>query len=43
VPPIIFRKGLDMKEAVAADLTAAYHTTIVEEIRAADSSGARAG
>jgi 4-hydroxy-3-methylbut-2-enyl diphosphate reductase len=35
VPPIIFRKGLDMKEAVAADLAAAYHSSIVEETRAA--------
>jgi 4-hydroxy-3-methylbut-2-enyl diphosphate reductase len=34
VPPIIFRKGLDMKEAVAADLAAAYHSSIVEETRA---------
>jgi 4-hydroxy-3-methylbut-2-enyl diphosphate reductase len=33
VPPIIFRKGLDMKEAVAAELSAAYHSSIVESIR----------
>jgi len=35
MPPIIFRKGLDLKAAVADQLTAAYHSTIVEEIRAA--------
>ena len=35
MPPIIFRKGLDMKAAVADQLAAAYHSTIVEEIRAA--------
>src|SRR5215471_3943444 len=31
--PIIFRKGLDMKEAVAADLAAAYHSSLVEDIK----------
>jgi 4-hydroxy-3-methylbut-2-enyl diphosphate reductase len=36
VPPIIFRKGLDLKEAVAADLSAAYHSRIVDELRAND-------
>jgi 4-hydroxy-3-methylbut-2-enyl diphosphate reductase len=36
LPPIIFRKGLDMKEAVAADLAAAYHSTIVDDVRAKD-------
>jgi 4-hydroxy-3-methylbut-2-enyl diphosphate reductase len=36
VPPIIFRKGLDMKEAVAADLSAAYHSALIEEIRTND-------
>ncbi len=35
MPPIIFRKGLDLKAAVAGQLAAAYHSTIVEEIRAA--------
>jgi len=34
VPPIIFRKGLDMKEAVAADLAAAYHSSVVEDVKA---------
>jgi 4-hydroxy-3-methylbut-2-enyl diphosphate reductase len=33
LPPIIFRKGLDMKEAVAADLAAAYHSSVVDEVR----------
>jgi 4-hydroxy-3-methylbut-2-enyl diphosphate reductase len=35
MPPIIFRKGLDMKAAVAGQLAEAYHSTIVEEMRAA--------
>jgi 4-hydroxy-3-methylbut-2-enyl diphosphate reductase len=34
--PLIFRKGLDMKEAVAGELAAAYHSGIVEEVRAND-------
>jgi 4-hydroxy-3-methylbut-2-enyl diphosphate reductase len=33
LPPIIFRKGLDMKEAVAADLAAAYHSSVVDDVR----------
>jgi 4-hydroxy-3-methylbut-2-enyl diphosphate reductase len=33
VPPVVFRKGLDLKDAVAADLAAAYHSRIVDEIR----------
>jgi 4-hydroxy-3-methylbut-2-en-1-yl diphosphate reductase len=32
--PLIFRKGLDMKEAVADDLAAAYHSRLVDEVRA---------
>jgi 4-hydroxy-3-methylbut-2-enyl diphosphate reductase len=36
LPPVIFRKGLDMKEAVAADLAAAYHSAIVDDVRAHD-------
>jgi 4-hydroxy-3-methylbut-2-enyl diphosphate reductase len=31
--PLIFRKGLDMKEAVAAELAAAYHSGLVDEVR----------
>ncbi len=34
--PLIFRKGLDMKEAVAGELAAAYHSTLVDEVRAAN-------
>jgi 4-hydroxy-3-methylbut-2-enyl diphosphate reductase len=34
MPSLIFRKGLDMKEAVAAELAAAYHSKIVDDIRA---------
>lgn len=34
--PLIFRKGLDMKEAVAGELAAAYHSTLVDEVRASD-------
>jgi 4-hydroxy-3-methylbut-2-en-1-yl diphosphate reductase len=33
--PLIFRKGLDMKEAVAGELAAAYHSSLVDEVRAA--------
>ena len=35
MPPVIFRKGLDLKEAVAAELAAAYHSQIVDAVRAA--------
>jgi 4-hydroxy-3-methylbut-2-enyl diphosphate reductase len=31
--PLIFRKGLDMKEAVAGELAAAYHSAIVDDVR----------
>jgi len=33
MPPIIFRKGLDMKATVAAELSAAYHSRLVDDIR----------
>jgi 4-hydroxy-3-methylbut-2-enyl diphosphate reductase len=33
--PLIFRKGLDMKEAVAGELAAAYHSALVDQVRAA--------
>jgi 4-hydroxy-3-methylbut-2-enyl diphosphate reductase len=36
VPPLIFRKGLDLKDAVAAELAAEYHSAIVDRVRAAD-------
>jgi 4-hydroxy-3-methylbut-2-en-1-yl diphosphate reductase len=32
--PLIFRKGLDMKEAVAGELAAAYHSRLVDDVRA---------
>ncbi|MEX2270937.1 MAG: 4-hydroxy-3-methylbut-2-enyl diphosphate reductase [Vicinamibacterales bacterium] len=32
---LIFRKGLDMKAAVAGELAAAYHSALVERVRAA--------
>jgi 4-hydroxy-3-methylbut-2-enyl diphosphate reductase len=32
--PLIFRKGLDMKEAVAGELAAAYHSALVDSVRA---------
>jgi 4-hydroxy-3-methylbut-2-enyl diphosphate reductase len=34
--PLIFRKGLDMKEAVAGELAAAYHSAIVDRVRSND-------
>jgi 4-hydroxy-3-methylbut-2-en-1-yl diphosphate reductase len=34
--PLIFRKGLDMKEAVAGELAAAYHSRIVDDVRGND-------
>ncbi len=33
MPPIIFRKGLDMKAAVAGQLAEAYHSRIVDDLR----------
>ncbi len=35
MPSVIFRKGLDLKDAVAGDLAAAYHSTVVDAVRAA--------
>jgi 4-hydroxy-3-methylbut-2-enyl diphosphate reductase len=34
--PLIFRKGLDMKEAVAGELAAAYDSAIVDRVRSND-------
>lgn len=34
MPPVVFRKGLDMKEAVAGELAAAYHSSIIETMQA---------
>jgi len=36
VPPVVFRKGLDLKQAVAGELAAAYHSKVVEEVQAND-------
>jgi len=33
---LVFRKGLDLKEAVAAELNQNYHSDLVQEIKAAD-------
>jgi 4-hydroxy-3-methylbut-2-enyl diphosphate reductase len=35
VPSLVFRKGLDLKDAVAGELAAAYHSKIVDEVRTA--------
>jgi 4-hydroxy-3-methylbut-2-enyl diphosphate reductase len=34
--PLIFRKGLDMKEAVAGELAAAYDSALVDRVRESD-------
>jgi 4-hydroxy-3-methylbut-2-enyl diphosphate reductase len=34
--PLIFRKGLDMKEVVAGELAAAYHSALVDGVRSRD-------
>src|SRR5580765_2280584 len=36
MPPLIFRKGLDLKDAVAGRLAENYHSTLVEQIKADD-------
>lgn len=33
MPPIVFRKGLNLKDAVADELAAAYHSAIVDQVR----------
>ena len=33
---IVFRKGLDLKDAVAAELNQNYHSELVEQIKAHD-------
>ena len=35
-PSLVFRKGLDLKQAVAAELTENYHSDLVSQIKAAD-------
>ena len=34
MPPVVFRKGLDLKNEVAGELEAAYHSSLVESVRA---------
>jgi 4-hydroxy-3-methylbut-2-enyl diphosphate reductase len=34
MPPVVFRRGFDLKEAVAGELAAAYHSSIVDAIQA---------
>jgi 4-hydroxy-3-methylbut-2-enyl diphosphate reductase len=36
VPPLIFRKGLELKEAVAGDLARDYHSQLVDRLREQD-------
>ncbi len=36
VQPLIFRKGLDLKDAVKGDLARDYHSAVVDDIRAQD-------
>jgi len=36
VPPLIFRKGLDLRDAVKGDLARDYHSSVVEQIRQQD-------
>jgi 4-hydroxy-3-methylbut-2-enyl diphosphate reductase len=36
VPPVIFRKGLDLKHEVAGVLAQSYHSELVEQIKAQD-------
>src|SRR3954471_14055502 len=36
MPSLIFRKGLDLKHAVAGMLADTYHSSIVEQVKAAD-------
>jgi len=36
VPPLIFRKGLDLKHEVAGTLRASYHSDLIETVKRAD-------
>jgi 4-hydroxy-3-methylbut-2-enyl diphosphate reductase len=36
VPPLIFRKGLDLKQEVAGVLAESYHSELIESIKSAD-------
>jgi 4-hydroxy-3-methylbut-2-enyl diphosphate reductase len=33
MPPVVFRRGFDLKEAVAGELAAAYHSAIVDAVQ----------
>jgi 4-hydroxy-3-methylbut-2-enyl diphosphate reductase len=35
LPPVVFRKGLDLKAEVAGELAAAYHSSLVDAVREA--------
>ena len=43
MPSVVFRKGLDLKEAVAGELAAAYHSAIVDASRQTTTYGRPAG
>jgi 4-hydroxy-3-methylbut-2-enyl diphosphate reductase len=36
LPPLIYRKGLDLKHEVAAELDATYHSPLVDSLKASD-------
>ena len=36
MPSLIFRKGLDMKDAVAGILAESYHSQLIQDIKAND-------
>jgi len=33
MPPVVFRKGLDLKAAVAGELAEAYHSTLIDGVK----------
>ena len=33
MPPLIFRKGLDLKDAVAGQLAESYHSSLVDRVK----------
>jgi hypothetical protein len=37
MPSLVFRKGLDLKDAVAGELAAAYHSSLVDSVRVGSS------
>ena len=40
MPPLIFRKGLDLKHEVADTLAASYHSDLIDAVKNADFRGA---